>query len=143
MFELIYRGASERVSWAVGIVAVATLFAAFLWFRNMRTKDLLIRHYATMLANMSQGIWCFVARADRAVLLFPGDVRLTIVFRPDFNTTDTQQTILNTILYQSNLALRFYPQQIYTAFFGGAPACLACTFDWVALQASDDCLDRN
>lgn len=59
MLDLINRGASERMSWVVGVMAVAVLIAAFFWFRNMRAKNILIRHYATMLANMSQGICMF------------------------------------------------------------------------------------
>lgn len=59
MFDLIYRGASERVQWIVELITVAVLIAAFLWLRNTRATNRVIRHYATMLANMSQGICMF------------------------------------------------------------------------------------
>src|ERR1700690_3617413 len=65
MLKLMFRLASEHDSLLVGFSIFVTLSAAVLYIRRSSRADLILRQYASILNNMSQGICMF----DREKLL--------------------------------------------------------------------------
>jgi methyl-accepting chemotaxis protein len=66
MLKLMFRLASEYDSLLVGFSIFVTLSAAVLYIRRSSRADLILRQYASMLNNMSQGI-CMFDREKRLV----------------------------------------------------------------------------